>query len=381
MRINIYQIDSDKDNNRVKFDSYRRTLENGGINPAIYKCVFHGDVDGDLEDVYTLFNGCDHPGTYQGHSLSVSDIVEVIGDSEDIESGSYFVDSIGFEKLPDFDSTECAEMDGLRMLMIQPHRTPIVTYVKDDLAALQRAVSDHCEESFIEYTYPFEDDCMILGNEEAKLNGIMPIYAYNITGSTFNIALIVLSALAVIGTSVLIGWVLSKVMASKGMVSKPIFNLIASGAIGLCLFLRFGLSIELIQGLFLFFVLLYASMSDLTTHTVDDFVWITVFALAISSIPTIGLTSMLVGGLFVFIPQIALALIPPHKTLGGADIKLSTALAFLLGTWRGIGAYMVGLILAVVIISIYHRRKNSNTKQPFALVPFLSIGAMILFFV
>ena len=115
--------------------------------------------------------------------------------------------------------------------------------------------------------------------------------------------------------------------------------------------------------------------------TVDDFVWITVFALAISSIPTIGLTSMLVGGLFVFIPQIALALIPPHKTLGGADIKLSTALAFLLGTWRGIGAYMVGLILAVVIISIYHRRKNSNTKQPFALVPFLSIGAMILFFV
>lgn len=210
---------------------------------------------------------------------------------------------------------------------------------------------------------------------------IMPIYAYNITGSTFNIALIVLSALAVIGTSVLIGWVLSKVMASKGMVSKPIFNLIASGAIGLCLFLRFGLSIELIQGLFLFFVLLYASMSDLTTHTVDDFVWITVFALAISSIPTIGLTSMLAGGLFVFIPQIALALIPPHKTLGGADIKLSTALAFLLGTWRGIGAYMVGLILAVVIISIYHRRKNSNTKQPFALVPFLSIGAMILFFV
>ena len=45
-------------------------------------------------------------------------------------------------------------------------------YVKDDLAALQRAVSDHCEESFIEYTYPFEDDCMILGNEEAKLNGM-----------------------------------------------------------------------------------------------------------------------------------------------------------------------------------------------------------------
>ena len=111
MRINIYQIDGDKDTNRVKFDSYNRTMENGGINPSIYKCVFHGDVDGDLEDVYTLFNLPDHPGTYQGHSLSVSDIVEVIGDSEDVEEGRYFVDSVGFKKV-DFDSTQCAEMDG-----------------------------------------------------------------------------------------------------------------------------------------------------------------------------------------------------------------------------------------------------------------------------
>ena len=211
---------------------------------------------------------------------------------------------------------------------------------------------------------------------------ILPgIAVRNLTESTVQIVLAVLSALAVIGTSVLIGWVLSRVMASKGMVSKPIFNLIASGAMGLCLFLRFGISVELIQGLFLFFVLLYASMSDLTTHTVDDFVWITVFALALASISTQGITSMTLGALFVFVPQIALALIPPHKTLGGADIKLSTALAFLLGTWKGITAYIVGLILAIVMISIYHRKKKSDTKQPFALVPFLSIGAMILFFV
>ena len=40
-----------------------------------------------------------------------------------------------------------------------------------------------------------------------------------------------------------------------------------------------------------------------------------------------------------------------------------------------------GYIDTGVKIIIYHRRKNSNTKQPFALVPFLSIGAMILFFV
>lgn len=201
------------------------------------------------------------------------------------------------------------------------------------------------------------------------------------TEATVQMILIVLSALLITGLSVLIGRVLTQVMRKKGFLSKPTFNQVLSGMTGLCLFLRFGISVELIQGLFLFFVLLYASMSDLTTHTVDDFVWITVFALALASISTQGITSMTLGALFVFVPQIALALIPPHKTLGGADIKLSTALAFLLGAWRGIVAYIVGLILAVVIISIYHRKKKSDTKQPFALVPFLSIGAMILFFV
>lgn len=172
MRINIYQLDSDKDENRVKFCDYASTQKNGGVNPKNYQCVFHGDVDGDLEVVYSLFNLSDRPGTFQGHSLSVSDVVEVVGENEEgITPGSYFVDSIGFQNIP-FDSSQCAEMNGIRMLMIQPHKTPVVTYVKTDLASLQRAVSDHCEEAYIEYTYPFDDDAMILGNEEAKLIGM-----------------------------------------------------------------------------------------------------------------------------------------------------------------------------------------------------------------
>lgn len=224
MRINIYQIDSDKDTSRVKFEGYEETLKYGGINPAIYKCVFHGDVDGDLEAVYCTFNHPDHPGTFQGHSLSLSDIIEVVDtettpygiveylskDSDgnpyvdsrmfcdtqeefddevwrcelnnedissvvlrnDIEVGSYFVDHVGFKKLDEFDTTKCAEMDGLRMLMIQPHRTPIVTFVREDIDDLQRAVSDHGEDSRIQYTYPFDDDCMVLGNDDAKCIGM-----------------------------------------------------------------------------------------------------------------------------------------------------------------------------------------------------------------
>ena len=161
MRINIYQIDSEKDTNRVKFSGYDETMKHGSIISQNYKCVFRGDVDGDLEAVYSLFNTEERPGTYQGHSLSVSDIVEVIrDDTGQTQPGSYFVDRIGFRKLADFDSSQCAEMDGVRMLMIQPHQTPVVTYVREKLADLQRAVSDHCEEAYIEYTYPFDDDCI-----------------------------------------------------------------------------------------------------------------------------------------------------------------------------------------------------------------------------
>ena len=230
MRINIYQIDGDKDSRRVKFEGYERTLKNGGIDPSIYKCVFHGYVDAqEIDEVYSIFNLFEHPHTqtYQGHSLSVSDIVEVEGDipefygkiiyfndgteyvdpkgttvfytdstkfHEDMneakncgrsieseiledqhlktcEEGYYFCDNIGWKTI-DFDKSQAAEMDGIRMLMILPHHPPVETYVKDELDSLQMAVSDHGEDSYIEYTYPFDDDCMILGNEEAKLIGM-----------------------------------------------------------------------------------------------------------------------------------------------------------------------------------------------------------------
>lgn len=192
---------------------------------------------------------------------------------------------------------------------------------------------------------------------------------------------LVLSVVLWVGLSIFIGWTLSKVMHNQGMKTKPVFIMVISAVFSILLIARYGLSITAVQGLFLLYVLVYASCSDLTTHTMDDWLWLMVVALGLVSCSTIGFGSMLLGAVCVFVPQIAMALLPPHKTLGGADIKLSTALAFLLGGWRGIGAYLIGLVLAVIVMSIYNKYKCRCKKKPFALVPFLSIGAMIMFLI
>ncbi len=203
----------------------------------------------------------------------------------------------------------------------------------------------------------------------------------NIENVTTTAVLSVLTVILFIGIAVLIGWTLSKIMSSKNIKTNHAAVIGVSGVVSILLFARYGLTLTALQGLFLLFVLIYASCSDLTTHTVDDALWLLVFALSLASFESVGIGSMLLGAFCVFIPQIAMALLPPHKTLGGADIKLSTAISFLLGGWRGIGAYLIGLILAVIVMSIYNRCTNRCKKKPFALVPFLSIGAMLMFLI
>ena len=191
----------------------------------------------------------------------------------------------------------------------------------------------------------------------------------------------ILALLAIVGATLLVGWVLNRMMTAKGFKTNLTVNLILSALIPIALFLRYGASLELVQGIFLMFVLMYATWSDLTSHTVDDYVPIIIFALGVASMTTVGLSSMLFGAFAVFVPQIVMALIPKCKPLGGADLKISTALAFLLGWERGIIGFVAGLLIAVVYMAIYNKVKKNDIKEEkaFALVPFLSIAAMALF--
>ena len=98
MKITIYQIDMERDKDRVCFlahESLAKFQGSAEINGAIYDKVFSGEVEcKSLEDVYRMFN-LDHPENYKGRSLSVSDVVEV--ESGEVEKGFYYCDSFGFK--------------------------------------------------------------------------------------------------------------------------------------------------------------------------------------------------------------------------------------------------------------------------------------------
>jgi hypothetical protein len=162
MRIKVFQVDPRLDQHNALFSSFDSVMKSaGGVDPAIYKTVFDGPVDAeDLEDIFAALN-FDHPVGYNGHSMSVSDVVQ-------LENGEcYFCDSIGFQKLQDFDTSQTAPIAGHRMLVVEPHKTPYEMVIPDGLEPLQQAVG-----GWIECTYPFDDNAFVIGNEEAKLIGL-----------------------------------------------------------------------------------------------------------------------------------------------------------------------------------------------------------------
>ena len=65
------------------------------------------------------------------------------------------------------------------------------------------------------------------------------------------------------------------------------------------------------------------------------------------------------------------------SSIGGADIKLSAACAFMLGTVQGMTGLMIGLILAVIINFIKNRKKK---HEGFPLIPYLAVGFTAAYF-
>lgn len=128
-------------------------------------------------------------------------------------------------------------------------------------------------------------------------------------------------------------------------------------------------------------ILLYASIKDLREHEVPNTVWKLIAILGLVNISLRDLPSMLLGAALVFLPQIIPAVINTEKAMGGADIKISTACAFLLGAKRGLAAFIIGLTLFVVVVPIIRRIRKLPKNEPFPMVPFLSVGTIAAYLI
>ena len=138
---------------------------------------------------------------------------------------------------------------------------------------------------------------------------------------------------------------------------------------------------RIIQGVLYAGFLTFGSISDIRTHTVPDWVWMGVAGTALIGMKQSSLPSMLLGAAAVLLIEVPLAVAMKDRAVGGADIKISAAGAFLLGWRRGLSALIVGLLLAVLIMPVVRAIRHEKQDTRFALVPFLAAGQLALYLI
>lgn len=97
-RYAIYQIKDNSEERGYRFMGLDFVTSHGMA--VDYDFIYGGHLSGEetLDSLYEKFN-LHHPAGYQGHSLSVSDVVVM---QRDGQTKAYYVDSFGFKELPDF---------------------------------------------------------------------------------------------------------------------------------------------------------------------------------------------------------------------------------------------------------------------------------------
>lgn len=177
MKVKIYQVNMERDENQVAFmgyDSLAKFQGSPDVDSRIYDKVFEGEVNCfTLEKLYQIFN-TEHPAGYKGRSMSVSDVVETV-DGNTGKSYFHFCDSFGFKDISfEADNTQLSErfcngntVKTISVLLIQPEKYPRMVEIEDSLEAMQALVGGDIEEYM-----PFEDEVAIICNEEGKVNGL-----------------------------------------------------------------------------------------------------------------------------------------------------------------------------------------------------------------
>ena len=219
MDICIYQIDHERDVNRVRFESFESTLkyqESDKIDSDIYNKTYEDSLNcSTLEQIYELFN-LDFPYYNEGLTVSVSDVIEVKGGCPDlvgkirfynstnsfeevdyldvekfkedikeaqylgqtieiidlknknvpsVESGFYFCDRVGFKKI-DFTPPE-TKKETMKVVLVKPNKKAEIAEIDSTLKGMQKIVGGN-----IEAMYPYKEEVAIICNEEGKMCGL-----------------------------------------------------------------------------------------------------------------------------------------------------------------------------------------------------------------
>ena len=162
-RVKIYQINSDRDKNRVIFagsDSLMKNESVLNIDASIYDEVFSGELETkEPEKLFAQFNTERHP-LHRGHSMSVSDVIVT-------EDGVFFCDSVGFKRIRFDESKTQKQGNLLRIVYIEPGKAAYEAELVHNLRGMQQAVCGGLiEQIFV------ENHCAYVGNDEAKLIGM-----------------------------------------------------------------------------------------------------------------------------------------------------------------------------------------------------------------
>ena len=186
---------------------------------------------------------------------------------------------------------------------------------------------------------------------------------------------------ALVFLTIIVGGLMNYYMVQRGFAYNPYLTYLLLPAIVVALYLVGGFSMWTVKGIVLALILLYASLQDLSTHEADDFLWVMLVILSFVNFGDVGIGSMIFGAVAVFVPQMAIAMFTKKGGIGGADIKLSTAAALSLGFYGGVIGYCIGLIFAITVQLLSNKAKKRSNGEPFPLLPFLSTGLMIGYFI
>lgn len=146
---------------------------------------------------------------------------------------------------------------------------------------------------------------------------------------------------------------------------------IAVTALFLCFF---GCAVSTIRGIIFCLILLFASYSDIKTREADDYLHVMIALTAFIGRDVSDISGMMLSAVLITLPMLLVSIICKGRAIGGADIKLSAACAFLLGIERGVAGIVLGLTLGIIVNLIIQTRKNK--EEGFPLIPYLASGFM-----